>query len=184
MHCLVYVLCLPVLVIHSLIHATHTPTAFFPISDAHVTRGGGTHWTLLVCDTTRGKFYYIDSSGTMNYRPAMQLAQKLAPYCLDKYSGKGEGKSKKAKYSGLSRSLDEADFVIVNSPQQENAYDCGIYSTFMANYIAERFVHGASLFDDEFYTSLHADMTPQAITAYRGTMAEHVDEAMKMPHKK
>lgn len=72
--------------------------------------GGGSHWSLLVYEKMTKKFFYYDSLGGYNINSAKVIAKKMFNY-LEK------------------EDITETDIIIVNSsPQQNNNYDCGIFT--------------------------------------------------------
>jgi len=67
----------------------------------------GSHWSLLVCERTRGafSFYHFDSMGDSNRAPALALAAKLRGHL------------------GSGGSLESVSEI----PRQTNCHDCGVY---------------------------------------------------------
>lgn len=80
---------------------------FMPLNDCEDLRSpGGTHWSLLAFSKPESTFYHIDSSNESNDRQARSLASKLSHYfSLNK----------------------KCYFETLDSLQQDNMYDCGIY---------------------------------------------------------
>lgn len=80
---------------------------FMPLNDCEDLRSpGGTHWSLLVYSKPENTFYHIDSSNDSNDRQARNLASKLSQYL---------------------NSTKNNFFKLLDSLQQDNMYDCGIY---------------------------------------------------------
>lgn len=81
--------------------------AVMPLNDCeNPNTPGGSHWSLLVfCKTVR-TFYHIDSSKGSNYSPAKLLSAKLSEYL---------------ELNG------DYEFKTLNSLQQTNSYDCGVF---------------------------------------------------------
>ncbi|XP_075234996.1 sentrin-specific protease 8-like [Lycorma delicatula] len=80
---------------------------FMPLNDCEDLRSpGGTHWSLLVYSKPENTFYHLDSSNESNDRQARSLSFKLSGYL----------KLNKSYY-----------FKSLDSLQQDNMYDCGIY---------------------------------------------------------
>nr|BAN20907.1 conserved hypothetical protein [Riptortus pedestris] len=67
---------------------------------------GGSHWSLLAYSKPEKTFYHIDSSAGSNQQAARALTFKLSQY-LDKNS--------------------LCEFKTINSLQQSNSYDCGVF---------------------------------------------------------
>lgn len=80
---------------------------FMPLNDCEDLRSpGGTHWSLLVYSKPENTFYHVDSSNESNDRQAKILASNLSHYF-----------STNKNYF----------FKPLDSLQQDNMYDCGIY---------------------------------------------------------
>ncbi|KAL1122145.1 hypothetical protein AAG570_003550 [Ranatra chinensis] len=69
---------------------------------------GGSHWSLLVYSRPEASFFHIDSSQGSNSHHAQLLASKISQYI-----GRGLGVG--------------CDFRTLNSLQQTNNYDCGVF---------------------------------------------------------
>jgi sentrin-specific protease 8 len=84
---------------------------FLPINNATNPEGGddGTHWSLLLVSVIDGVAFHYDSMGTHNEQCGYNVSQKVAQL--------------------LKRSLRFTQ--MVDTPQQENSYDCGVFVCFI-----------------------------------------------------
>lgn len=96
----------------------------FPVNDnSSSTEAGGTHWSLLVYRKMTDLFeHYDSSSGSPNYKVSVQVARVVHPI--------------------FSRQKKKTKIININSPQQKNGYDCGVYLIFFAECVARNFVSG------------------------------------------
>ncbi|CAM9177978.1 unnamed protein product [Choristocarpus tenellus] len=90
---------------------------FIPINDTEELLSSGSHWSLLVYERETGTFKHLDSSNNHNARTARNAAEQF------------------------SRLLGKTDMQVVvedesGVPQQENGYDCGMYTILIAEWIA------------------------------------------------
>ncbi|XP_078485598.1 sentrin-specific protease 8-like isoform X2 [Ciona intestinalis] len=76
---------------------------FLPINDNNDAQAGGSHWSLLIFDAERECFEHYDSSGDYNHMVAVEVAGKF---------------SKVLKSRKIER---------METPQQCNGSDCGVY---------------------------------------------------------
>lgn len=76
--------------------------------------GHGSHWSVLVFNKSKLKFYYYDSLKNFNLEAANIVANKIADY--------------------FSLSL-KPDMLFFEGPTQKNSYDCGVYSIMFIDYI-------------------------------------------------
>lgn len=99
------------------IKATEKDFIFFPVNDCSSRyTGGGTHWSLVVFSRLEKTCYSFDSSRGMNAGVAREFSRSIMRYLLDK--GKGQ-------------------FVEVETPLQENGYDCGLFVLCFADIISD-----------------------------------------------
>ncbi|EZA53436.1 hypothetical protein DMN91_004704 [Ooceraea biroi] len=98
---------------------------FFPINDCDNYEAGGSHWSLLVYCAIEKMCYHFDSSRGINSCAAEKLAQNIIKY----FSGKQEKK-----------------YIEKACPQQNNAYDCGLFVLCLADVIS-RYVLQTSKID-------------------------------------
>lgn len=84
---------------------------FLPINNATNPEGGddGTHWSLLLVSVIDGVAFHYDSMGTHNEKWGHDVSQKVAHL--------------------LKRPLRFTQ--MVDTPQQENSYDCGVFVCFI-----------------------------------------------------
>ncbi|GBC01037.1 hypothetical protein RclHR1_04040007 [Rhizophagus clarus] len=98
---------------------------------------GGSHWSLLVYVKENNKFLYYDSANDMNF----DIANKFA----DKISGVLEVKRN--------------DIVIVNTPQQKNGSDCGVFVLSITDQFYQRIIESQSNSDQvDFEKILEVDV--------------------------
>ncbi|XP_033309375.1 sentrin-specific protease 8-like [Bombus bifarius] len=88
---------------------TECKCMFFPLNNCDKTdAAGGTHWSLLIFCKGDKTCYHFDSAKGSNAAIASKFAESVMDCVLDK-----KEPNKK--------------FVEVDSPQQSNSYDCGVY---------------------------------------------------------
>lgn len=100
---------------------------FIPVNDSttvdildgkkQLKNDNGSHWSLLVYEKSTNKFYYYDSIKNYNMKAAKSLAEKCSAF--------------------LSNSTDEKAVIetVDNSPQQQNTYDCTIYTVIITEQV-------------------------------------------------
>lgn len=89
---------------------------FIPINDNRdISRSGGSHWSLLAWNLKQSCFYYLDSMSNYNLSSA---------------------KSTKSTFEKALNMKDQK-LVIIKSPQQNNSYDCGVYTIFFAELMSK-----------------------------------------------
>ncbi|KAI8888545.1 cysteine proteinase [Backusella circina FSU 941] len=80
---------------------------FIPINDGNATQAySGSHWSLMVYVKAMNTFYYYDSLQSSNRRQAEYTGRRTQP---------------------LLRVDREPQFISMNTPQQKNGSDCGVY---------------------------------------------------------
>jgi sentrin-specific protease 8 len=94
-------------------------TIFMPINDNEGNQAGGTHWSLLVYNRAVNMFMHYDSLCNSNERVARNCCQKI---------------------SKLLNAPAAAGFVLMESPQQRNGHDCGMYVVKLTRILADRLV--------------------------------------------
>jgi sentrin-specific protease 8 len=113
---------------------------FIPINNnSDVTQAGGSHWSLLIFERHHNTFYYLDSAHEMNRLPASHTAAKLVPLLHPELVNPKKNHSSKGLFHFGSPHVGDdkqTRFHIVNSPQQDNGYDCGVYTIASAELIA------------------------------------------------
>ena len=106
-------------IVHLLCHAHHSDLdsvlpkqdmskdlVFIPINDNDCEQVGGTHWSLAVFHRKSMAFYYYDSLHNFNLKTAQESCKRLSQWIC-----KGTMPM----------------FYQVETPQQMNGYDCGVY---------------------------------------------------------
>jgi Ulp1 family protease len=103
-----------------------------PINDSDnvATAKGGSHWSLLVYvrNTHGGSFFYLDSArhaGSKNLANAKQVAKILQPVISPDVLASGN----------------PTRFVELECPQQQNGYDCGVYTILFAELVYQLDMH-------------------------------------------
>jgi sentrin-specific protease 8 len=119
---------------------------FLPINDSSGEDDSGSHWSLLVYWKQTNSFYHYDSIGSSN--------EMMARYCKDKI----------ADFIGSSLT---ASFIPIDTPQQQNGYDCGVYVIAITKLLASRLVDRG--FD---ITDKPGDLSLFKIT--QNSMSEHL----------
>ncbi|ESO91198.1 hypothetical protein LOTGIDRAFT_182489, partial [Lottia gigantea] len=93
---------------------------FLAVNDNDDTdNSGGTHWSLLVYIRSKQEFHHFDSYNHLNEHIAKKLAYRLQPFV---HAPRGRMK-----------------FIEIDSPQQKNAYDCGVYVISIAEHLCREF---------------------------------------------
>ncbi|KZC08124.1 PREDICTED: sentrin-specific protease 8-like [Dufourea novaeangliae] len=101
----------------------------FPLNDCdNRESAGGSHWSLLVYCKQEKTCYHFDSSKGCNYSIAENFAKNVMNYMLDK-----DEPNKK--------------FIEPDCPQQDNAYDCGIYVLCLTDIVTEYVLKTGKLSD-------------------------------------
>lgn len=93
---------------------------FLPLYDSENCASEGSHWSLIVWDTQyspneENKFYHFDSLGCSSTRVARKVAKQLCEYY----------------------GVNVHRFFSPKSPQQNNSYDCGMFTIAIMEYIAK-----------------------------------------------
>ena len=91
---------------------------FFAVNDNESSRGGGTHWSLLVFSRKENTFFSFDSLMGLNRSASLRISSLLR--------------------FGLN--CPTADFIEHPSTPQINAYDCGIHLLANAEHIANHYI--------------------------------------------
>eukprot|EP01128_Nolandella_sp_AFSM9_P013040 TRINITY_DN9920_c0_g1_i1.p1 TRINITY_DN9920_c0_g1~~TRINITY_DN9920_c0_g1_i1.p1 ORF type:complete len:225 (+),score=46.43 TRINITY_DN9920_c0_g1_i1:225-899(+) len=90
---------------------------FFPINDSEDHSAvGGTHWSLLVWIRARQEFLLLDSHKGMNERASLAVVQKVVPL--------------------LNLPNTKVTVNAMETPQQVNGSDCGVYVLALCEYLA------------------------------------------------
>ncbi|ETO12819.1 sentrin/sumo-specific protease, senp8 [Reticulomyxa filosa] len=166
---------------------------FFPINNFFVTQGfvtqfRGSHWSLLVFDRLSMTFSHYDSGNQSNYKVASQFAEKISPHIVkikatnktlssDNKEEKSveEKTSEKVKTDNENNTKAESKVKITGAltPQQANAYDCGMYVIEVARRLAQIFVESGSIGEHQFVQRSKSDgdkrkwISPEHITSER-----------------
>ena len=109
---------------------------------------GNTHWYCAVINLTEEQFEYYNSSGSSSSSTFFRAARR---YLMDEYNDKLNSNRRKFKLE-LSRWTDK---VGSNYPQQQNGFDCGVYTCACANLLS---------------LGLPMQYTPDEITSFRRRM--------------
>jgi sentrin-specific protease 8 len=116
---------------------------YIPINDnIDFCNPGGSHWSLLVYHKKENTYHYYDSYGKANLEPALTTAKKFHDYVFDT----------------------DYKFVIEQTPQQQNGYDCGVYLLG----ITECLLVGKSLdtITPELITKMRSDILNMILNKY------------------
>ncbi|CAM9886752.1 unnamed protein product [Lampetra planeri] len=133
---------------------------FLAINDhASPNTSGGTHWSLLLYDRATDTFRHYDSSqGSCNSTQALHTARRLKLFL------------------GRDESLNPIFSEKVETPQQENAYDCGMYVLCHARLLAREFMLG------RVGPTLNEIITPSYVTQQRRELRQLIDKLAKQNH--
>jgi Ulp1 family protease len=167
-----------------------------PVNDnENVARTGGSHWSALIWISKRRAFYYFDSLGTCNKRAALRVAQKLLPLlCADLLHQKST-KVKLQEVRGPSlneissqrtpiqiatiQSSLQADknlqvpFILMQTPQQSNSYDCGAYVLCIAEFFAKNLPRINYDEPERLLPLLHQEVTPTTVQQKRASLSNN-----------
>ena len=88
----------------------------------------GSHWSLLVYNKGKNKYYHFDSITSLNHNVAQNLADNFSQYLHHK---------------------NKPEIVQVNCQQQNNSYDCGVYLLYFSQEIITNLVI-YNVFETEF----------------------------------
>jgi len=91
----------------------------------------GSHWSLLMYSKANNRFYYFDSLKQFNLPAAMRLAKSLAPILFESLRINGG----------------EVDFETFECPQQENSFDCGLFTIAFIEELARTFEENGNKVD-------------------------------------
>lgn len=118
---------------------------FIPVSDCpdfqnwSVEGGTGTHWSLLLYVKSQNTFYYFDSLGESNFEHAHTIKKKMVRVLGTK---------------------NESPIIQIQTPQQTNSVDCGIYTLLVIDAIVLNILNN------------RADLTTQGLTGIMPTIAD------------
>ena len=135
-----------------------SPMIFMPVNNNNTTGVGGSHWSLVVFDRPSSTWYYYDSIGSMNLPFAQRIVAKLT------------------LWTGTTH------FAIVDTPNQVNGYDCGVYVIFITELLLSRFAHRASVTDkpgDLSRWRLSSVITPSQISSKRLELESFIESLRK-----
>jgi len=119
---------------------TEKELIFMPINNnPDIETAGGSHWSLLVYKRERNLFAYYDSASSSNMKAVQRAAQKIWPILSEQ----------------------EPLFQLQNCPQQLNGDDCGLYTLFFTEYLANEHLKKT------LGTTLKIEATPHAVSALR-----------------
>lgn len=105
---------------------------FFPLNNCdRKDAAGGSHWSLLVFCKQDKTCYHFDSSRGYNSSIASKFAKNVMSCLLDK-----DESNKK--------------FVDMDSPQQDNGYDCGVYVLCLADVIARNVLETGNIIECDY----------------------------------
>ncbi|KAE8734802.1 NEDD8-specific protease 1 [Hibiscus syriacus] len=123
---------------------------------------GGSHWSLLVYYRSANVFVHHDSSQQMNKRHAMKLYKSVVGYI-----------------SGSSSSGNDKYLECIDTPQQVNGYDCGLYVMATARIICSWYESSESKNDkDLWFSALKEQVTPLAVGELRKEILRMIKDLM------
>ena len=122
-----------------------------PVTDNESLGGGSSHWSLLLYRD--GSFRHFDSSSGHNKHAAKRVAKSFER--LLHAAGRQDG-------DGASGRVEE----VVDAPQQQNSYDCGVYVLLLAEFFSRQLKNE---------TSLSAYATQDRATDLRRQMPELIE---------
>ncbi|KAJ7980948.1 NEDD8-specific protease 1 [Quillaja saponaria] len=152
------------------LHLPDKTLVIFPINDNDDVRKaeGGSHWSLLAYERNANVFVHHDSSGGMNKVPAKRLYNAVVGYI------------------GSLNSASDASFIeCIDSPKQDNGYDCGLYVTAIARVICSWYVNSKNRdTDGMWYSAVKKEVTPRVVAGMRSEILALIRDLMaKQPPK-
>ncbi|KAJ1396663.1 Ulp1 protease family, C-terminal catalytic domain [Sesbania bispinosa] len=146
------------------LHLSDKTLVLFPINDNDdVNKAeGGSHWSLLAYYRNANLFVHHDSCGNMNTAPSKQLYKAVVDYMGS---------------SGLGS---KASFLeCIDSPKQENGYDCGLYVTAIARVICNWHVNSKNTDTNElWFSAAKEQVTPSAVACMRSEILALIRDLM------
>lgn len=124
---------------------------------------GGSHWSLVVYERNANVFVHHDSSGGMNKMQAKQLFSTIVGFIG------GSTLASNANYQEC-----------VDSPQQTNGYDCGVYVIAIARAICcwyESIEHKDT--DGMWFSVVKEQVTPPSVSQMRTEILHLIRDLMK-----
>lgn len=103
---------------------------FFPLNDCDNYEAGGSHWSLLVYNSTEKICYHFDSSRSTNSSAARKLARNIIKYFYGKQ---------------------EKTCIEMDCPQQNNAYDCGLFVLCLADVVSRHVLQTSKIVNCDLY---------------------------------
>ncbi|ORX94686.1 cysteine proteinase [Basidiobolus meristosporus CBS 931.73] len=97
----------------------HRQLLFIPVNDNIGEGVGGSHWSLMVFHRNSNTFYYYDSIRDLNLKHAEHTAKRFAKVLK----------------------LQEVRFQVMETPQQSNGSDCGIYVISVTELLSKRLLN-------------------------------------------
>ncbi|KAK9168930.1 hypothetical protein Syun_001070 [Stephania yunnanensis] len=124
---------------------------------------GGTHWSLLVYDRSANVFVHHDSIAGFNNCHAKRLYKAVAGFM------------------GFSGSAPNSQLIeYVDTPQQINCYDCGLYVTAFAKLICHWHESGRSKSKDSLWFSvLKEEVGPSLVSEMRSEILKLIKDLME-----
>ncbi|CAO3621137.1 unnamed protein product [Cunninghamella blakesleeana] len=106
---------------------------FIPINDGSATKANdGTHWSLLVYYKSMKSFFYYDSLNTTNIHSAKYTAKRVISLL----------------------EMDNYEFKVISSPQQEGSTDCGLMILGIMDYLILRMIPTLNNIDEDILTRI------------------------------
>lgn len=97
---------------------------FFPLNNCDSKdSAGGSHWSLLVCSSIEETCYHFDSLKHLNNYVALNFAKRIATFFLWKHN----------------------KYIEIDSPQQKNDYDCGIFALCLTDLVSEHILKTSNI---------------------------------------
>ncbi|KAK8550738.1 hypothetical protein V6N13_119242 [Hibiscus sabdariffa] len=123
---------------------------------------GGSHWSLLAYYRSADVFVHHDSSQQMNKRHAMKLYKSVVGYI------RGSSSVGNDKY-----------IECIETPQQINGYDCGLYVTATVRTICSWYESSESKNDkDLWFSAVKDQVTPLAVSELRKEILRLIKDLM------
>lgn len=136
---------------------------FIPVSDNDKLGGESSHWSLLLyCG---GEFKHFDSSSGCNKISARRVARSFVH--LLKIIGRCDGAENNFQ-------VEE----VLDAPQQQNSYDCGMYVILLAEFLTRRYAGEMEKMSMDNY------VTPQKVTGMRLQIFNLIKKLQEVDNKR
>ncbi|KAJ3437615.1 sentrin-specific protease 8 [Anaeramoeba flamelloides] len=148
---------------------------FLPINNkTDFDQFSGSHWSLLIFVKSLNTFFYYDSLYQSNFQIATQFAERLAPVLVPETIQKDK--------FGQEEKVFNTNFVEVLSPQQENGFDCGVFSLAFTKFFVENVCDTKTEINEHLFNKkekLANNITQESVTQLRKDLLMIINKLRK-----